>query len=73
MVISDLKMPQMDGIELLKAKKKIRPRASVTVITAYGIIETAVEAIRQGAYDYITKPFRRVGILHFTPKVAYIF
>ncbi len=69
MVITDLKMPKMDGIQLLEQLKKIRPDVSVVVMTAYGTIETAVEATRKGAYDYITKPFRRERILLTVEKV----
>lgn len=56
-VISDLKMPDLDGMELLKAVKAIDKHAVVLVITAYGTIDTAVEAIKYGAYDFISKPF----------------
>ncbi len=69
MVITDLKMPKMDGIQLLEQLKKIKPDVSVVVMTAYGTIETAVEATRKGAYDYITKPFRRERILLTIEKV----
>ncbi len=63
LVILDLKMPKMSGIELLRQIKKIRPDISVIIITAYATIETAVQAIQEGAYDYITKPFQRERIL----------
>ena len=56
LVLTDLKMPEMDGLELLKTLKGIRPEVMVILITAYGSIETAVEAMRLGANDYITKP-----------------
>ena len=56
MVLTDLKMPEMDGIDLLKMIKGIRPELTVILMTAYGSIETAVEAIKIGANDYITKP-----------------
>jgi DNA-binding NtrC family response regulator len=56
LVFTDLKMPGMDGIEVLKAVKALRPAAEVIVITGYGTVETAVEALKQGAYDYVTKP-----------------
>ena len=69
LVITDLKMPKMDGIKLLEEIKKIRANVSVIVMTAYGTIETAVEAIRKGAYDYITKPFRRELIVLTIDKV----
>lgn len=69
LVITDLKMPKMDGIKLLGDLKRIRPEVSVIILTAYATIETAVEAIQKGAYDYITKPFRRERILLTIDKV----
>jgi two-component system response regulator AtoC len=56
LVLTDLKMPGMDGLELLKTIKGTRPEVMVILMTAYGSIETAVEAMRIGANDYITKP-----------------
>jgi DNA-binding NtrC family response regulator len=56
LVLTDLKMPGMDGLELLKNIKGTRPEVMVILMTAYGSIETAVEAMRIGANDYITKP-----------------
>ena len=63
LVIMDLKMPKMGGLDLLRQIKRIRPDTSAIVMTAYATIETAVKAIQEGAYDYITKPFRRERIL----------
>ena len=56
-VITDLVMPGMDGIELMKTAKSILPNTEVIIITAYGSIPTAISAMREGAYDYIEKPF----------------
>jgi len=56
-VLEDLKMPGMDGIKLLEALKEIDPKQLVIVMTAYSTWETAVNAMRLGAYDYIKKPF----------------
>ncbi|TET37707.1 MAG: sigma-54-dependent Fis family transcriptional regulator [Planctomycetota bacterium] len=56
-VIQDLKMPGMDGITLLSELKKLHPRVPVIIITAFSSWDTAVEAMRLGAYDYIKKPF----------------
>lgn len=56
-IITDLKLPEVDGIEILKAAIRYSPKAKVIMITAYGSVDTAVEAMKQGAYDYITKPF----------------
>jgi DNA-binding NtrC family response regulator len=63
LVVSDLKMPVVDGIDLIDIIKKIDPGLPVIIITAYGTIETAEEAILKGAYDFITKPFRKETIL----------
>src|SRR3989304_2918646 len=57
-VITDLKMPQLDGIDVLKTVKESAPETVVIMITAYASAETAVDAMKQGAYDYITKPFK---------------
>jgi len=64
-VIADLVMPGMDGIELMKQAKTLSPDIEVIIITAYGSIPTAINAIREGAYYYIEKPFcpERVEIL----------
>lgn len=53
----DIKMPGMDGLELQRKIKEINPEATIIIMTAYASVETAVEAMKQGAYDYITKPF----------------
>lgn len=52
----DLKMPGMSGLELLRCLREVNPFVQVIVLTAFGSVETAVEAMRLGAYDYITKP-----------------
>lgn len=57
LVIADMKMPVMDGMELLKQIKKINEKLPVIIMTAYGTVQTAVEAMKQGACDYILKPF----------------
>src|ERR1700691_2562363 len=56
-IITDLRVPQLGGIELLKRVKETYPQAAVMVLTQYGTIESAVEATRMGAADYVTKPF----------------
>lgn len=58
LVISDLMMPGAGGIEVLKACRKGHPETLVVLITGFASLETAIEAIREGAYDYITKPFK---------------
>ncbi len=56
-MLTDLFMPEMDGIELMKKAREIDPSISSVIITAHGTIQTAITAIREGAYDYIEKPF----------------
>ena len=63
LVITDLKMPMLDGIEVLELVKKIDADIPVIVITAFGTLEAAEEAVHRGAYDFITKPFRKEQIL----------
>src|SRR5262245_54543638 len=63
MVITDIQMPEMSGLDLLRRIKVMNPDTVVLVITAYGSIETAVEAMKIGAHDYITKPFDREELL----------
>ncbi|MCL6634407.1 MAG: sigma-54 dependent transcriptional regulator [Peptococcaceae bacterium] len=57
LVILDLKMPEMDGMEVLRRAKEMQPKLPVIILTAHGTIETAIEAMKMGAADFITKPF----------------
>ncbi len=59
LVITDMKMPGMDGFQVLKTVKGSGADVPVIIITAFGTVDTAVEAMKQGAFDYITKPFNR--------------
>ena len=63
LLLTDLKMPGLDGMELLNLAKKKDEDALVMVITAYGSLESAEEAMAKGAFDFITKPFRKEQIL----------
>jgi DNA-binding NtrC family response regulator len=63
LVITDLKMPLVDGLDLIDIIKKIDVHLPIIIITAYGTTETAEEAVQKGAYDFITKPFRKETIL----------
>jgi putative two-component system response regulator len=56
LILSDIRMPEMDGIELLKKVKAVNPRMMMIMVTAYADLEMAVEAMRLGAYDFLTKP-----------------
>ena len=69
LVITDLKLPGIDGMSLLKAIRKSRPDTSVVIITAYATVDTAVEAMREGAEDYISKPFNLDEIRIIVKKV----
>lgn len=57
-ILSDIIMPEMDGLELLQALKDRKVESTIIMMSAYGTINTAVEAMKRGAYDYISKPFR---------------
>lgn len=63
LALIDIKMPEMDGLELLELIKRKWPDLTVVMMTAYGTIETAVYAMKQGAYDFITKPFDHDALL----------
>ena len=56
LVLSDLRLPDIDGVELMQAIHSVLPGVPTIIMTAYGTIENAVDAMRQGAYDYLTKP-----------------
>jgi DNA-binding NtrC family response regulator len=58
LILTDLKLPTLSGVELLKQAKMILPRAEIAIMTGHGSIESAVDAMKLGAYDYIEKPFR---------------
>ncbi|MBI5663748.1 MAG: sigma-54-dependent Fis family transcriptional regulator, partial [Nitrospirae bacterium] len=58
LIITDMKMPKVGGLELLKNVKQIAPDTVVVIITAFGTTDSAVEAMKLGAYDYIQKPFQ---------------
>jgi two-component system response regulator PilR (NtrC family) len=58
LVITDLRMPKIDGLEVLRAAKSASPETVVLIITAFASADSAVEAMKQGAYDYLTKPFQ---------------
>ncbi len=57
-VVTDLKMPRTDGLQLLRLAREKAPHAAVILITAYGTVETAVAALKEGAFDYLTKPVK---------------
>ena len=62
LVITDLKMPGMNGVDFLKSLREVDPEALVIMVTAYASVDNAVEALRAGAHDYFTKPFNIVEV-----------
>lgn len=67
-VLLDIRMPEMDGLQLLGELLKVDRSLTVIMMTAYGSIETAVQAINSGAYDFITKPLDKDALLTFMPR-----
>jgi two-component system, NtrC family, response regulator HydG len=67
-VVTDLRMPNVDGLQILAAARKLDPDRPVIVMTAYSAIDTAVESIRQGAYHYLTKPFKQDELAIFLAR-----
>ena len=68
LLITDLKMPKMNGLELLTEVKDLYPNIEVIMMTAYGTVETAVEAMKQGAWDFISKPIKRADLVRAVRK-----
>src|SRR5258707_6941842 len=69
-VLTDLMMPGISGLELLRAIKQLSPDTEVVMMTAYGTVETAVQAMREGAYDFVEKPLKRMTIVKSVRKAA---
>ena len=69
-IITDLRMPRVDGMTLLKHAISVQPDVPVIMITAHGTVDTAVEALKLGAFDYVTKPFERVEFRNVVAKAA---
>ncbi len=63
LMITDIRMTPIDGLELLKIAKQVRPAMPVIILTAYGSVETAIEAMKLGTFDYVTKPFKMDELL----------
>jgi response regulator RpfG family c-di-GMP phosphodiesterase len=68
LVISDLKMPRMGGIELLESIGQAAPNALTVIMTGFGTVETAIDAMKRGAYDYILKPFKVEEVIHVVQR-----
>jgi two-component system response regulator AtoC len=69
-VVTDLKMPNVDGIELLRHVQRNHPQVPVIIITAHGSIDNAVEALKNGALDYVTKPFDKAELINIITKAV---
>jgi len=69
LIITDIRMPEMDGIELLARIKEYDPDITVAIMTAHSSLDTAIQALKLGAYDYLIKPFRTDEILHLVKRV----
>jgi two-component system response regulator AtoC len=70
LLVTDLKLPSLSGVELLRKVKEVAPRTEVAIMTGHGSVETAVDAMRQGAYDYIEKPFRVERLRQLLQRMA---
>jgi len=68
LVISDLKMPRMGGIELLEEIPKVSPSTLTVIMTGFGTVETAIDAMKRGAYDYVLKPFKMEEVIHIVQR-----
>ncbi len=68
LLITDIRMAGMDGVDLLKVCKSVSPTTEVIMITGYASVDTAVETMKLGAYDYITKPFKKAELLKAVNK-----
>jgi two-component system response regulator HydG len=66
LLLADLRMPGLDGLELLRAAKLLTPEVEVIVLSGHGTVEEAVEAMKEGAYDFLTKPLDRAHLVHAT-------
>jgi two-component system, NtrC family, response regulator HydG len=69
-VVTDLRLPVLDGVELLKRAKAVEQDLEIIMITGHGTVEIAVEAIKEGAYDFITKPVKKAQLLRAVEKAA---
>lgn len=70
LIVTDLKLPSLSGTDLLRRTKELLPRTEIAIMTGHGSIETAVDAMRQGAYDYIEKPFRVERLRQLLQRMA---
>jgi DNA-binding NtrC family response regulator len=69
LLLTDMKMPEMDGLQLLSESKRVRPEMDVVMMTAHASVETAIRAMKEGASDYLSKPFDKDALLHVLARV----
>jgi DNA-binding NtrC family response regulator len=69
-ILLDLKLPGAGGLEVLRQLKSVRPDIEIVVVTGHGTVESAVQAMKAGAYDYMTKPFSLEELRHLLARVA---
>jgi DNA-binding NtrC family response regulator len=72
LLLADIRMPGMDGLQLMEKVKAQRQAVEVIIMTGYATVETAVKAMKKGAYDYLSKPFEMEELLHLVKKVVEI-
>jgi len=68
LVLTDLKMPKMSGLQLLSQAKQLKPSLVVIIMTGYGTLDTAIDSMKQGAYDYLLKPFKVEDVLRIVSR-----
>lgn len=72
-VVTDLRMPQVDGLEMLRFARQKSPNTLVVLITGYATVESAVEALKSGAYDYLKKPFEPTDLLKTVERALHYY
>ncbi|HVK74844.1 MAG TPA: response regulator, partial [Kofleriaceae bacterium] len=71
LVISDLKMPRLSGLQLLEKLAEENINVLTVIMTGFGTVETAIEAMKKGAYDYLLKPFKVEEVIHVVERALY--
>src|SRR5438045_896736 len=67
-LVTDLRMPEVDGLALIASSRRLDPDRPVIVMTAYSVVDVALESLRQGAYQYVTKPFKQEELAIFLER-----
>src|SRR5512133_264852 len=69
LLLQDLRMPDLDGLQIMKTVSRVRPELPVIIMTAFATVDDAVQAIKLGAYDYLTKPFPNEKLLSMVDNI----